>query len=344
MWRAGRVAVLFAGGLVLATACAEVPAGPDADAGGVDEHEADGGPGDTDAGIQPDGGTGIDPDAGTAAPQTLLSGLDNPQAALALAPGMVFVGGLGGVVGVNKDGTGRVDITAGGGTQKGLASDGAHVFWANDLGIHSATIAGQDHRVLASTGQAAAFLTVDAVAVYWTEFAFGVTDPQRLGKVGTDGSDPITLVDASATGAIPWTIAVDGSHVYWLARGSRSILRAAKDGTNVTPLFTEASPIGSMAMNAEVIVYASSGLFRRAKDGTGRQLLAAASPETLALAVDDTSAYWPSDGTLFAVDLDGGGLRIIAENLPALGAVAVDETFLYAVVDGPSSSLLKLPK
>lgn len=339
-----RVAVTFAGALLLSTACAEAPAGRDADAGGLDDEETDGGPGGDDAGSVSDAGIDPNPDAGTSEPQTLLSGFENPQAALALSPGMVFVGGLGRVVGVNKDGTGRVDITAGGGTQKGLATDGTHVFWANDLGIHSATVAGQDHQVLASTGHLPAFVAVDAVAIYWTELAFGASDPQRLRKVGIDGSDPVTLVDSSATGASPWTIVVDESHVYWLARSGKSVRRAARDGTNVTPLFTEASPIGSMAMNDAVIVYASSGLFRRAKDGTGRQLLAAASPETLALAVDDNSAYWPSDGTLFAVDLDGGGLRIVAENLPALGAIAVDETFLYAVVDGTSSSLLKLPK
>jgi streptogramin lyase len=141
--------------------------------------------------------------------------------------------------------------------------------------------------LLTAAGSAQAF-------VYWASY-----QDQRIGRANNDG----TGVDKNfiTTGAGPFAVAVNGSHIFWANQDSNSIGRANLDGTGVNNSFILGvdEPNG-VAVSGTFVFWSSIGdgaVGRANLDGSNPDLsLVPAFGVPCGVAVDSGHVYWADDG------------------------------------------------
>jgi Calx-beta domain len=215
----------------------------------------------------------------------------------------------------------------------GVASDGAHVYWANRGSIGRANLDGTGVNPNFITGVNSCAVAIDAAHVYWDDLSTG-----SIGRANLDGTgvNPSFITRVGAT----FGVAVDRAHVYWST--FNSIGRANLDGTGANQNFIlfdglSDQPCG-VAVDAGHLYWANDvGTIGRANlDGTGADAnfvqAATAGSFTCGVAVDSAHLYWAhadlggdtaNDGVGRA-NLDGTGTNQVFIATPQPMGVAVD--------------------
>jgi virginiamycin B lyase len=217
----------------------------------------------------------------------------------------------------NSDGTSAdQSFITGADGPSGVAVDGRHIFWPNEVFNGSGTMIGR--AALDGTNVDQEFITgastpssvaADGTHVYWTNQNVAT---QSIGRANSDG----TAVDQNfITGAhVPSSVAVDGQHVYWTNTGTNSIGRADLNGANVDQSFITTGidfPLG-LAVDSGHIYWVNLGL----TNSIGRANLNGSNPiqgfitglaAPCGVAVDAAHIYWGNPGTdsIGRANLDG---------------------------------------
>lgn len=168
----------------------------------------------------------------------------------------------------------------------------------------------------------------------------------RIARVSRSGGDRTVL----AAGQKPWSIAVDGSHVYW-ANGDGAVRRVAVAGGRIERVGRMAAGPAPIGVDEGAIYWVSGGrLVAVRKDGLTPTTLARAQAFAGAIALDTTSVYWVDDcaGAVRRASKRGGPPTDLAELLAnpsrcqddrfvldecqfMCSVIAVDETHVYWV-------------
>jgi hypothetical protein len=181
---------------------------------------------------------------------------------------------------------------------------------------------------------ALAFAPGAEARVYWGNYNSGT-----FGRANLDGSGVDQSFILAAPGAIPYGVAVDSAHVYWINfAASNAIGRANLDGSGVDQSFVPTGATGGdgVAVDAGHIYWANvnAGTIGRANlDGTGvNQSFITGASGPSGPAVDGAHIYWAngSNGTIGRADLSGAGANesfITGASQPL--QVAVDGAHIY---------------
>jgi hypothetical protein len=146
--------------------------------------------------------------------------------------------------------------------------------------------------------------------IYWS-------GGSTIGRANLDGSG---VNSAFISGIRPFSVAVDGAHIYWADHDAGAIGRANLDGTGVTPRFITGAhdPLGVTSDGAHVYWanHADATIGRASVDGTqvdqgfvSSPYAPAGAPSALDVAVDSDHVYWSSSSTqgIGRANLDGSG-------------------------------------
>jgi hypothetical protein len=169
--------------------------------------------------------------------------------------------------------------------------------------------------------------------IYWSSAT-------RIGRANLDGSG---VNPAFITGISPFSVAVDGAHIYWTDHDAGAIGRANLDGTGVNPTFIVGAhdPIGVTSDGSHVYWanHADATIGRANVDGSDVEPgflsspYAPAGPESAVdVAVDGAHVYWSSTSgeVIGRSNLDGSGIQndFIPDAEGPLG-VDVDSAHIY---------------
>ncbi len=148
--------------------------------------------------------------------------------------------------------------------------------------------------LVANTNIGYGSLAIDSSYLYWGGYISNI-----VGRVGLDGSNPITLAPSSE---FPTSVAVDATSVYWRTNLG-SILRKNKDGSGLQTKLAAAAPTwddGSMLIDADNVYwneYSHTTLRSIPKAGGTATTLLTGLPG-VAVVADTTGIYWAERGTL----------------------------------------------
>ncbi|MBX3211855.1 MAG: hypothetical protein KF850_07470 [Labilithrix sp.] len=290
----------------------------------------------------------------------LAGGLENPVD-LTLDGANVYVTarGNGAVLRVAKDGSKTDVLVSGHDEARGVTLDGQNLFWSNLEfagdggdgywgGVWGCSLPACSDVHLVTTADWAANVRYSNGFLYFAENNNGV-----VVRVKPDGS---MRTDVGA-GNKPFSVAVDGTHVYFQANAD-DLRRVQLDGGSqetVGPL-SYGGALGFVAVDDER-VYWAYGEYESPKGFVYSALKAnPAAPKvsygtnnvnSLGVAVDATTLYWTNEGTfdgtssakngeLLACPKAGcsGDPVVLAEGLSAPGAIAVDDAAVYYLVFG----------
>jgi hypothetical protein len=235
----------------------------------------------------------------------------------------------------NLDGTGVNQAFIGGAQARGVASDGAHLYWTNgaNRSIGRANLDGTGVNQNFITGVDSNAVAVDAAHIYWD------TRDGSIGRANLDGSgvNPSFIPQVGAV----FGVAVDQAHVYWST--FNSIGQANLDGTGANQSFILFDPVSDLpcgvAVDAGHVYWANGlGTIGRANlDGTAAnpnfvQVGQAGEDLTCGVAVDSAHLYWahgalnpPDTGDgIGRANLDGTGANPTFITTPQPLGVAVD--------------------
>lgn len=203
------------------------------------------------------------------------------------------------------------DFITGASDPRGVAVDGAHVYWAQGGSPGSIGRAdldgGNANQAFIATGDLPQAVAVDSTRVYWSQAAAGLG---KIGRALLDGSGANQAFISTA--AVPCGVAISADDVYWVnggdpgSVGTAHINGADPDQDLVTGL---ASPCG-VAVADGSLYWASegSGTIGRANlDGSDADASFVTAPGACGVAVDETHVYWTSrsSDSIGRADIDG---------------------------------------
>jgi hypothetical protein len=218
--------------------------------------------------------------------------------------------------------------TQGGGNDpSGVASDGKHVFWADDQAntIIQVDWSGANMMTLAQSFPAYRpfWVATDGMNVFWMDSGGGSNG--SLYQIPVGGGTPTQLA-----GGIPGAgrISVAGGTVYWTSLSE--VQAVPVGGGNVTAVaWSQSFP--------DAVVANGSGVFWMAANDVMGLLTGATAPIIIVpnqqglqdLASDGVSLYWLSAGKVSKVPLGGGMATILVPNQVQPEGLAVDDTSVY---------------
>jgi hypothetical protein len=243
---------------------------------------------------------------------------------------LVWATGCTGVVRrVTKTGTGNAPLPAGKSCTPTLAATASQVYWIEYDGpnLNTTPIDGSGSVVTVATvpgdaGVRANFarLAIDANNAYW---AMQVPPSIWYAPLSGAKDGPTALANAGSTKetvAMPYGVAVDGSHVYWSDKDGNAIKRRALSslGQDVLaePFATSSAP-GELALDATTVYWVDDNgeVSAHPKDGGAVTILASGQRSPESLVVDDRYVYWTSyvpSGTVSRVPKTGGAVEVLA--------------------------------
>ena len=193
---------------------------------------------------------------------------------------------------------------------RAIAVDATHVYWDADGSVAKVALDGGPVTVLATKVYPLA-LAVDATSVYcltrgdtWdpeVDAGKETNPPAIVVKVPIGGGAPTVL--AAGAGIATGGFAVDDTSVYWVEADQREtrLMRVPKGGGPAITLFAEPpdpSTADAIAAGDTSIYWVSTGdsaVRSVPKGGGAATLLTKAFPiDTVSIAVDATSIYWPA--------------------------------------------------
>jgi hypothetical protein len=165
----------------------------------------------------------------------------------------------------------------------------------------------------------------------------GTTGTGGAGGTGAACTGTICPVTIASGQALPRTIAVDGSAVYWANFNRDTIMRMPFGGVPVP--IVSATGVGFFAIDGTSVYWTDGSggrVMRTPLDGGPPVVLAAGQPGPGEIAVNATDAYWLNNGvsqcgvrgTIMKVALAGGTPEVIAE-LDLARVLALDATSVY---------------
>ena len=177
---------------------------------------------------------------------------------------------------------------------RGIATDGARVYWTNegpDAGfVVSANFDGTGRQILTGQQAGSKDITVVSGTLFWAN-----ADDGTIMTAATDGRGAATVASMQAG---VFGVASDGTSVYWATHVDGGAVASAKrDGTGLATLATNQASPRAVAIDATYVYWTDQN------DGTVRRVARAmpsAAPEILAsqqaspwgIAVDATAVYW----------------------------------------------------
>ncbi|MSO15197.1 MAG: hypothetical protein EXQ61_02630 [Ilumatobacteraceae bacterium] len=212
---------------------------------------------------------------------TVTSTSSNYGLYLAASGGYVYSTGLSAVWRVNTDGTGSVKLFDGSGTYpsylRGMAVDSQYIYFGNDYSkqIGRANLDGTSvdynwANLTSSLNYAATDLSRASNFLFFGEG--GNVSGKRIGRIGIDGTGPITLAtDADAGGGVAG-VTSDNNYVYWVDFRSGEIGRVGQDGSGATDNFITglSNPWDIEVTSSHIYVLENGTVVRFNLDGTGK--------------------------------------------------------------------------
>lgn len=217
----------------------------------------------------------------------------------------------------------------------GLAVDGKHIYWGNQLNdtIGRANIDGtgvDQNFITGITGvNRPCSVAVDSAHVYWEESS------TSIGRANLDGTGIRRDFIAGTSGLSG--VSVDSAHIYWGNTSLNSVGRANLDGTGVNQSFIPNAIQGSgtheptdpVASPTSIYFAAAENtrILRANLDGTGVLQDFIPGPDNVSLALDSSHLFWSAEGTMQIgrSNLDGTGVNqnLVPDTVRPFG-VAVD--------------------
>ncbi|MBX3209779.1 MAG: hypothetical protein KF764_32395 [Labilithrix sp.] len=289
-------------------------------------------------------------------------GLENPVDLVTDAMNVyVTARGNGAVLRIAKDGS-KTDVLASGHSEaRGVTLDGQNLYWSNlDFagdggddrwgGVWGCTLPACSNTHLVTTADRPANVRFSGGFLYFAETNNGV-----VVRVKPDGS----MRSDVGTGNQPFSVAVDGTHVYFQANRN-DLQRSLLDGgtqENVGPL-EYGGALGFVTVDDERVYWAFSEFATptghvysalKATPAAPKEQYGTANKGSIGVAVDATTLYWTNEGTFDGNDTslkDGQVLAcpkagcgaaapvVLADAMTTPGAIAVDDSAVYFLLFG----------
>ena len=217
------------------------------------------------------------------------------------------------------------------------------LIWANPSTntIGRANLDGTGANLSLVTGAARPIaVAADSSFIYWINDRTANQTLNSIGRANLDGSSPNQnfLVVPYA-----YSVAVDGSYLYWTSIGHNTVGRANLNGTGFNNSFiTGANGPTAMAISASHVVWPNINvktIGRANIDGSGTNQTALGPHASIAgaVAVDSSYIYWTSAGQLSRANIDGTGTTAsFIAGVSSPGSLAVDASHLYWMNSGGS--------
>ena len=189
-------------------------------------------------------------------------------------------------------------------------------------------------------------IAVDAIAVYWTDFAAGTVTKTPI------GGGPSTIIASGQDR--PRGIAVDATSIYWINNGTGDLMKLPLTGSDPTRLTSGQYTTGSIVVS-DVTLYwpANGGIMTMAASGGSATVLVPGQNSPQRVAVDNGTLFWTDSGTqanqfrdgrIMKFALPSGPLTTLASDRPSPTGIAADATSVYWTELTANGSLMKVAR
>jgi hypothetical protein len=175
-------------------------------------------------------------------------------------------------------------------------------------------------------------LATDMTSLFWTNQLLDTVSRADLPNGGT-------VATIAAMQDEPYSVAVDGTHVYWVNRadsvpGVGAVVRALKDGTDRVVLAESQEDPRHIAVDSDNVYWACGfGLtvYRLPLAGGGNPVVVGDSAAPSAVVAAGDYIYWTDSGAneFYRVPRDGGGPVVVIETDSPTNTIAMDATHIY---------------